>query len=480
MLRRSIGFISTLILVRMLPPSDFGLVAMASVLLLMAQSLTEFGFDVALIKKQDATRIDYDTAWTIKALLGIASALALVALSWPAADFYDEPRIVPIVIALSIGMVAKGFENIGIVNFRKEFRYAQEFRFFTAIKFAAFIVTVTAAYLLRSYWALVIGMIAARVTGLILSYTLDSYRPRFSIAARKELFSFSIWLYLNNILWFLRTRGADFVVGKMLGPKSLGLFSIGSEIASLPTTEIITPINRAIFPGYTKIAGDLSRLRAAYINVFAMIALLALPSASGIAVISDLAIPFLLGNNWIEAIPIVEVLAFVGLFTSLQANTAAVLTSLGKPQINVLVQSLSAAVLVPSAVILALEYGIIGVAFAYFLANGMAFVINVALSVRFLRLRSSRLMNSAIRPLVASATMYAAVSNLKGAIIGELPAALSLFSCIVFGMAVYIGTVLILWRISGRADGAESFVLNHTKSVPGLRSISARLHTETK
>ena len=148
--RRSVGIVSTIILARLLPPADFGLVAMASVLLVMVQALTEFGFDVALIQKQHADRSHYDTAWTFKVLFGVSSALLLVALAWPMADFYSEDRITPIILALSFGVFLRGFENIGIVNFRKEFNFNREFIFFSSIKAAAFIVTITTALILRN------------------------------------------------------------------------------------------------------------------------------------------------------------------------------------------------------------------------------------------------------------------------------------------------------------------------------------------
>lgn len=473
--RRGIGVISTVILARLLPPEDFGLVAMASVLLVMVQALTEFGFDVALIQKQNADRSHYDTAWTFKVIFGTASALLLVSMALPMAEFYSEPRISAIILALSVGVFLRGFENVGIVNFRKNFEFNREFQFYTSIKFAAFVVTISLALIFRSYWALVTGMVTSRVMGLILSYALHDYRPRFSIAARRELFSFSIWLFLNNILLFVRTRGADFIVGRILGPTNLGLFTIGSEIASLPTTELIAPINRAIFPGYSKISNDLNRLREAFLNVFSVIAMVAIPAATGIAVISKTAIPFLLGPNWSGAIPLVHTLAFVGLLTSLHSNTGVAYIALGKPRIHVVLQTISALILLPTAVIFAQRIGIVGVAYAYLLANSTTFVINIFVAVRLIEIRPARALASVFRPIVAALLMYAVVDWMQDELAGAVPLAVNLLASMVSGGVLFASVVLFLWLISGRPRGAEVIAIEYARKVPFVRGLANRL-----
>ena len=470
--RRGVGVISTIVLARLLPPADFGLVAMASVLVVMMQAVTEFGFDVALIQKQNCTRTHYDTAWTFKILFATVSALVLVTLAWPAAEFYSEARVMPIVLALSIGVLLRGFENIGIVDFRKDFEFNREFRFFSTIKLSAATVTIILAIIFRSYWALVIGMITSRIVGLILSYTMSPYRPRFSIAARAELFGFSAWLFLNNILMFVRTRGADFIVGRVLGARSLGLFTIGTEIASLPTTELIAPINRAIFPGYSKISDDPHRMRQAFLNVFSVISIIAIPSAIGIAVISTTAIPVLLGPKWLDAIPLVHAMAIVGLLTSLHSNTGAAYFALGKPRIHVVLQSISAAILLPCAFIFADKFGIVGVAYAYLLANGSTFLINCVVAVRLLQIPPARLVASVLRPTIAAAAMYLAVAESQSVLKLHVPDVVNLLLSILCGAAVFVSVVTVLWITMGRPRGAETFILEHARRVPVLRRLA--------
>jgi len=473
--QKGIGLVSTLILARLLAPEDFGLVAMATVLIELLQAATEFGFDVSLIQKQNADRRHYDTAWTFNVLFGCTSGAILMAGAWQVAAFYDDARVAPVLFVLAQYFLLRGFENIGIVNFRKEFEYHREFLFFSLVKILAFFITISAAIILRNYWALVIGTICSRLISLALSYILHPYRPRFTLSARKDLFSFSVWMFVNNLLSFTRTRGAHFIVGRLLGPNSLGLYTVGTEIAFLPTTELIAPINRAIYPGYARIASDIFRLRAAYLNVLSIISTIAIPATLGIALVADLAIPVLLGPQWTGAIELVQWLALVGMLASLQSNTGVAYIALGKPHIQVSLQAFSAVILIPSAILLSLRFGIEGVAYAYVAANGASFTVSIFVATKVLGVRLRDLASAVIRPLASALVMLVAISELREHLTsasGQLPI---LLACVCTGAFVYVASIILIWTLIGRPNGAESFLLEKASRLPLVGTLALRL-----
>src|SRR4029078_12502961 len=100
---RGLGFVSTLLLARLLVPADFGLVAMAMSVFALLEVLGAFSFDMALIQNQQAERKHFDTAWTLAVIYGVVSGMGLIALAWPAATFFGESRLVPIFFALAAG-----------------------------------------------------------------------------------------------------------------------------------------------------------------------------------------------------------------------------------------------------------------------------------------------------------------------------------------------------------------------------------------
>jgi len=188
---RSLGIVSILILVRLLSPHDFGFVAMALSFIAMAELLTRVGFDVALIQNQAATDRHYHTAWTCNVLIGLFIFLLMLVAAAPITAFYAEPTLFWVVCWLALGPLISGCENIGVVAFRKELRFRSEFAYQMSVKLAGFVVTVPLAFWLRSYWALVAGILASKLVGTVISYFAHPFRPRFSIAGAAALFSFS-------------------------------------------------------------------------------------------------------------------------------------------------------------------------------------------------------------------------------------------------------------------------------------------------
>src|SRR6266853_862590 len=162
--------------------------------------------------------------------------------------------------------------DFGLVAIRKDLQLNREFQLLLTKRIGVFLVTISIALATRSYWALVLGTLAGSVGGVVLSYVFHPFRPRFDLAARGELLRFSKWMVFSNVINTLASRAADLVIGKSLGPGPLGLFNLAHEISNLPSTELSAPVNRAVYPGYAKIASDPSRLAAQFLGVLGLTA----------------------------------------------------------------------------------------------------------------------------------------------------------------------------------------------------------------
>ena len=159
---RSIGLVSTLVLARLLVPEDFGVIAMATTLMALIEVVTVGEFGSAIIHNPDVTRDHYDSAWSMSALFGLTAAGLLIALAYPTASFFKEPRLVPVIFALSLLPIMDGLFNMGCVDFRKHMQFHKDFQLQVGRKLIGFLVVIPLAIVTRSYWALVAGMIAGR------------------------------------------------------------------------------------------------------------------------------------------------------------------------------------------------------------------------------------------------------------------------------------------------------------------------------
>ena len=295
---RVIGMASTLILVRLLSPADFGIVAMAMTIIALLEVFTLAEFSSAIIQHPSPSRDYYDSAWTLSFVFGAFSTLLMLLFAKPIAGFFNEPQLAPVIVALSLIPLVDGLFNMGCVDFRKYLQFRKDFIFMTGRKLTGVIAVIPLAFIFRSYWALVGGMIAGRLAGLILSYLLHPFRPQFSFGSAAPLFRFSRWIILNNALTFLSTRGAHLIIGRVSGATTLGTYTVAHEMASLPTTELAAPINRVMFPAYSTLSHDLSALRHGFLKVLGLIALLAIPAGLGMASVAHLFVPVVLGDKW--------------------------------------------------------------------------------------------------------------------------------------------------------------------------------------
>jgi O-antigen/teichoic acid export membrane protein len=452
---RLIGLVSTLILVRLLVPADFGLVAMATSIIAVVEVMGAFGFDTVLIHRQNATTDHYNTAWTFNVIVASGIALALLALAVPAASFYGEPRLTAVVALLAFASWVAGFENIGVVDFRKSLQFDKEFRYLMIKRLLGFATVVPLAFILKSYWALVIGTLVGKCGLVVASFFVHPYRPRLSLAARHELFNFSKWLLLNNLILLARDRSADFTIGRLLGPHSLGLYSVSNEVASLPQ-HLSAPANRAIFPAYAKQAADLEQLRRTFVQVTSFLWAIAVPAGVGIALIAPVLVPVVLGDRWLDAIPILTVLALAGTFMVMQDNVGYVFYALGAPRITTFLTFTYVAMMLPLLLWLAARYGPVGAASAH-LATAAVFVpICFGVALHRLRLSPLQLARAVWRIILATAVMAASVHEaLKWLTAKSVAAPWALAACVAVGMITYAASLVALWLLAGRPDGAE-------------------------
>ena len=407
---RGIGLVSTMILARLLIPADFGIVALATSLAALLDALFEFGFDLALIHRQTNDRKHYDSAWTLSVLRGVITALLLLAIAKPMATLYGDPRLMPVMMWLAVAALASGFQNVGIVEFRRELQFDFEFRLLVRSKIVAFLVTISLAWYLRDYRALVFGIIAGKLTMLALSYAMHPFRPWFSLAAGREFLHFSKWLCLDNIVTAIKTRSDTFIVGKIAGADSLGFYALAYEISNLTSTELVAPISRVLFPGFAKMAGDRQRLAWGFVESLAVIVFIAAPMAAGIALVSEHVVAIFLGAKWAPVVPLIQILTLYGLLSLTSANGAALYLSLGRPDLIVWRNLPGIAVLIPALVFGTWRFGTTGAAWALVLSAAVTSAVNFGLLHRQLQVSPRALLAGIWRPLVAAGGMAAVVS----------------------------------------------------------------------
>lgn len=477
---RVIGLASTIILARLLTPHDFGLVALGMIFISFLTLLGNFDFETVLIQHPNPSRQHYDTAWTFNALYFSLAALVLTVAAPLLAKFYATPQLTDIIHVLAAGFFLKGLANVRIIDFQKHFRFHNDAKLNITVKIAGFCTTVTAAFLLRSYWALLIGMLVSQATYLLMSYVLAPYRPRPTLSKSRELFGFSFWLILANIVSFINAKSIEMVIGKILGIGQLGVYTVGQSTASMATSELTATVNRAAYPGYAKVSDKIEELKRTVLQIFGVIATVAFPASLGFY---SIAVPFVLvvlGEKWLPAVPVLEIIAIAGMVFSLQSNLQYVFFALGRPRLHTLVSTAKAVMIVPLVYVLAQRHGIAGAASSVLITSTAFIPVNLYLLRSLLNIRPKELLLRLWRPAMASMAMAIAlhlIAAQHGEGLGGHGSAFPLLiGMVLTGIAVYSTSLLGLWWLSGHPSGATEAVALHWLSdkIRGMRRSSGR------
>ena len=460
MATRILGVISTLTLVRLLLPSDFGLVALSASFAQSIEAFSALGVEDAVVREKAPTRDVYDTGFTINALRSTTTAAIILALAVPAGGFFAEPRLTNILAALAFGTLLDGFTNIGILDFRRDFAFGKEFQLWILPRLVAIVLTLAAAFMWRSYWALVVGTLVSRGLRVIFSYHMHPYRPRFTVRAWRRLIGYSTWSWAISVAGLMRDRCDVILIGRMLNPTQVGIYAIGAEVALLPTTELVEPLCRAAFSGFA--AGRNADLAPAetHRRMIATMALLTLPAGVGISAIADPLVRLAFGTLWAGAAPLVQILALSGTLTvfgmisATLLNAHAIMREMFSITVGMFVLRMALLIFFIA------RLDIYGAAIAMGIATGLEQSTYVVLTLRRFSVRVADLLHSIWRPLLATAAMAAVllgtgngwrvVAGDTGLLVQQLVVAVSL------GTVVYVGVLLAAWLAVGRPAGAET------------------------
>ncbi len=461
---RGIGLVSTIVLARVLTPADFGVMAMAMLLIGFIEVFSDIECQYALIRHPNPDRSHYDSAWTMGLGLNTTLSILIVAIAPLAPLYFDDERIVPVIQLLSLRLFLGGLVNIGTVDFRRNLNFAKEFQFGLTRKLLTFGVTLTLALTWHSYWALAVGVVVGHALEVALSYIMHPFRPRLDLSRFKELWGYSVWLLFASLGRYLEGRIDEVVVAGVAAPSDLGKYAVGTEIGQLPVTEVLDPVARALFPNYARLAGNLGELAHAYLQVLSGITTIAVATSVGIALVAPDLVVVMLGSKWADIAPLVAWFAIAAGINGICNTVFPVLNAAGESRLSAIQTWMRVALYVPCMIWAATAGALI-----YFAMAKLAVAI-LLIPTFFIRLRQIlpvtwlQLARAVWRPPVAAAAMAVAVKAFEQSAHSPDMPFLRLLACTMVGAAVFVATQLALWAIAGAPAGLERTLVRTARS----------------
>ncbi len=431
-------------LARILEPSAFGLVGLAAVFVSLMQVFIDQGFSQAIVQRKELEPGHLDSAFWSSLTLGFLLTVVGVATAAPIADLLGQPDLAPILRGLSASLVISALASTPEAILRRElaFRSLAIRQLLAAVAGGA--LGVAAAVSGFGVWSLVAQIVAQGAVGTVVLWVAVPWRPGLNVSVRhfRDLFSFGWSIVVMNLLNFLNRQSDDLLIGAVLGVEALGYYSVGYRILLLLTDVMTRTIESVAFPLFSRVQGDLERLRRGYLMATQISATIATPVFLGVAALAPELIAVAFGDKWHAAVPVMQVLAFIGVLHASLFFNSTVLIATGRPRTALFVTAVNAISNVVAFAV-AVQWGIVAVAAAYVIRGYLLSPLPVLLVRRVIGFRISEYVSRFAIPFACSAVMVAAILALREAIGPDVPDLLVL----ILGGALGAGTYLVAMRL---------------------------------
>ena len=310
--RQGLMTLFTILIARQLSPSDYGLVAMLSIFLIIAQVFVDSGFVEALIQKQDRTETDFSTTFWFNIGVALLVYIALLLFSPLIAGFYDEPLLGELLPWMALVFVINAFRTVQ----QAKLNIAVDFRRQAWISIIAISVSGGAglwmAYNGFGVWTLVWQPLLQNFLNVLLLWISAGWMPSLVFSGRsfKNLFGFGSKLLMSRTLNAVYTQGSFLLVGKFFSPSAAGLYSQSTQMTSFIPAAISDVVARVAYPIEGELQDNDKELQRRFFQMLRMTCFILFPLMMGIAALAEPAVRLLLTEKWLDAVPLMRILCF--------------------------------------------------------------------------------------------------------------------------------------------------------------------------
>ena len=459
---KSIGLVSTAILARFLQPQDYGIVAMAFLIVGLVDTFLNTGTAPALARLgPTATVKQINSAWTLRGMQGLAMALALAGVAPLAAMYFTEPRVAPVLWVVGGCLAFMGFANIGMTLAYRDLQFSVEFKWVLYTKLASVAATLLSALYFGDYRALVSGIVVGFVVEWLLSYYLHPYRPRWCTENIKDIWDISKWLMVTGIGSFFLRRTDQLMAGRVGDTREYGLYTVGADIGQLPAGELGPTLTRPLFPILASMKHDWERAKTAALKTLGSVNTITVPLGLGLAAVSDQATLLLLGPQWLAAAPFVAGFAVIGVVQYITEPLNTLLNVAGHVRVQSRIVWIEFVIFVTMALLLTPLYHLHGLMLARIGSGLLQAVMMMFAARQFAQLSLKRTASTLVRPIMGACLMYGLLVAWGNWF--DYPM-VDLLGKVIVGAVFYISWILITWQLAKRPDGIESTVIGVLKS----------------
>lgn len=446
-----VRFGATLVMARLLEPAEFGLFALAMVVFNFAGLMVGLGMSDAVIQRRDLHQDHVTTAFTISAASGLALAAMIAGGNQVLAGVLGDRDVAPVLVVLSLMVVLEGIERTPNDMLVRSLLMRQYYVSSTIATIVSAVVGLAAAATGAGVWALVSMALSEAVVATSLAWLFalraGLWRPRvgFTRDRAQALAGFGALVTGGRMAGYGQANFDNFIVGRVLGATPLGYYSLAYRTVLLPIVKVSEVIGATAFSAFAGVQHDLLRLRRGVSQANCYMAMVCLPATVGLSVCASLLVPLVLGDRWMPAVPVVEVLALGGPALAFARLDSSLYKAVGRPSIALWMSLVQLAVVVP-AYLVGSRWGIRGVAVAVVVSGYATLPLVLLVRSRLLEQRVRDQMMPLVPIVVATMAMTLGAVVVRWAVLDHTSRWLALGAIVGAGAVAYCGALLLLGR----------------------------------
>lgn len=381
-----VGFISSIILARLLLPDDYGAIGMLAIFMSLAEVFIDAGFDSALIQKKEPTQTDYSTVFYFNLVMSGILYLFIYFFAPLIANFYRMPILCKILRIQGLILFIYAFSIIQRNQIRKNLRFKKLAKITITTSIISLIVTVFLAYMGFGVWALVIQHYVAALVPCIFFWLTTEWHPslEYSWKSFKELFSFGSFMFLNNIFTTFSERITGLLVGRWFNPATMGYFSKASSTTDYATLSISGVVLQTTYPLYAKVQDDKVRMANMVKNISSTLAYLTVPLLSLMILVAKPIFVLLYTERWLPCVPYFRLLCLAGMVICLFAVNNQTISAIGKSKVTFTWTVVKQIISISLQLVGIIVWGMMGLLVGKVLSAWISYFVNITLVSKYI------------------------------------------------------------------------------------------------
>lgn len=443
-LTKGFALLTLSILAHLLMKDDFGLVAAAVVAVNYLAIFKDLGLGLALIQQRGDIEEAANTVFTLNLAMGFVLTITAFAFAPFVATYFGEPQLKPVLRWLGISFLINGVGAVHIVRLKRELDFRRKLIPDMGNAIVKGVASIIMALSGLGVWSLVYGQLAGAVVSVIIVWIILPWRPRISFnhTLAGSLLKYGGAIMGLDTIGVVSSNLTSIIVGKVCGMALLGVYTLAYRLPEVLLVGNLWVVAGVAFPAFSMMQNRPKEMYKGFLATVRLVGLIALPLCLGMLIAADPMIRVFFGQQWLEAIPILRILAICAWIQSIGFHVGDIYKAIGRPDI-LLKLSLLYLVIELAALLIGSRYGLLGIATGHLVATIILKYVYLKVATRLIDITFADILDE-LKPALKSGFVLAILAVAALQLTTVMSPVIRLMVAVVFGAAGYLA---ILWII---------------------------------